>query len=279
MTALEPMVREVIAGVLDDLSERDDDRRVADFSGPFPVEIISRMLGVPDGERQQIREWLDLSLHREPGEMDPTPRGSGRLLELVVYFHDLRDREAAAPGDDMLTRLTEVTVDRGDGTDTGLTDNEIAGFAGAARRCRGGDGHEARGQRRRALRPSTPTSGARSSTTPVGSRVRSRRSSGSCPRRSTRAATRRRSACSTGGRVPAGFPVLLITGAATRDPGRSIGPTTSTSTDRVDRARVRPRRAQLPAARRWPGWRAASPSRTGRPLGAVRGPRRPGAAG
>ena len=33
------------------------------------------MLGVPEGERQQIREWLDATLHREPGDMDPTPAG------------------------------------------------------------------------------------------------------------------------------------------------------------------------------------------------------------
>ena len=54
---------------------------MADFSGPFPVEIISRMLGVPEGERQQIRHWLDLMLHREPGQMDPTPDGVQAALE------------------------------------------------------------------------------------------------------------------------------------------------------------------------------------------------------
>ena len=31
------------------------------------------MLGVPDGERQQIRHWLDMSLHREPGQIEPSP--------------------------------------------------------------------------------------------------------------------------------------------------------------------------------------------------------------
>ena len=35
----------------------------------------------------------------------------------------------ANPADDMLSRLTQVTVDRGDGTETGLDDAEIAGFA------------------------------------------------------------------------------------------------------------------------------------------------------
>ena len=57
------------------LGRRDEFDAVADFSAPFPVEIISRMLGVPEGERQQIRDWLDLSLHREPGLDGPDARG------------------------------------------------------------------------------------------------------------------------------------------------------------------------------------------------------------
>ena len=81
VTALEPMIREVIAGLLD-AARRPTDAfdAVADFSALFPVEIISRMLGVPEGERQQIRHWLDLSLHREPGEMDPTREGRKALM-------------------------------------------------------------------------------------------------------------------------------------------------------------------------------------------------------
>src|SRR5687767_2881601 len=80
VTALEPMVREVIADLLDALDGRSSFDIVSDFSGPFPVEIICRMLGVPAGERQHIRHWLDLTLHREPGEMDPTPEGQTALL-------------------------------------------------------------------------------------------------------------------------------------------------------------------------------------------------------
>ena len=70
------MIREVIGGYLDAARRsRTTFDAVADFSAPFPVEIISRMLGVPEGERQQIRHWLDVGLHREPGQLEPTPEG------------------------------------------------------------------------------------------------------------------------------------------------------------------------------------------------------------
>ncbi len=130
VAALEPMIRDVIAGFLEPLEHADEFDAVADFSALFPVEIISRMLGVPEGERQQIRHWLDLSLHREPGRLDPTPEGEQAMIESGTYFYELSAEKRIQPGDDMLSRLTQVKVDRGDGVDTGLDDAEIAGFAG-----------------------------------------------------------------------------------------------------------------------------------------------------
>ena len=127
--ALEPMVREVITSFLAPLDDRDTFDAVADFSAPFPVEIISRMLGVPEGERQQIREWLDVSLHREPGQIDPTPEGMEASMAAGIYYYGLIAEKRRHPVDDMLSRLTQVTVDRGDGVETGLDDQEIAGFA------------------------------------------------------------------------------------------------------------------------------------------------------
>ena len=217
VVALEPMVREVITGLLDELMERDAFDAVQDFSAPFPVEIISRMLGVPAGERQLIREWLDVSLHREPGEMDPTPEGVQALLELVAFFLDLLKEKRRNPGDDMLTRLTQVTVDRGDGTETQLTDDEIAGFAGLL----GGAGAETvtklvgnavvlfdrhPDQWRKVKEDPASIPGAAEEV------LRLLPPSQYQGRYSTEA----RELAS--GTVPAGFPVLLLTGAATRDP-------------------------------------------------------------
>jgi cytochrome P450 len=51
------------------------------------------------------------------------------MLEAVVYFQDLARRKRLHPGDDMLSQLTQATMEREDGTTTGLADDEIAGFA------------------------------------------------------------------------------------------------------------------------------------------------------
>jgi cytochrome P450 len=217
VTALEPMIREVIGGYLDELADHDDFDLVQDFSAPFPVEIISRMLGVPDGERQQIRRWLDLSLHREPGEVDPSPEGSKALLDLVVYFHALAQQKRRQPEDDMLTRLTQVSVDRGDGTETQLTDDEIAGFATLL----GGAGAET-------VTKLVGNAGVLFSRHPdQWAKVRDDRARvvpaveeilRLLPPSQYQGRFSNEDRTFEGGTIPAGFPVLLLTGAATRDP-------------------------------------------------------------
>ncbi len=214
--ALEPMVREVITSYLEPFDGAEGFDAVADFSAPFPVEIISRMLGVPEGERQQIRERLDLSLRREPGQKDPSPEGVTAMLDNVGYFLDLIKEKRRRPGDDMISRLTQVEVDRGDGEAARLDDEEIAGFATLL----GGAGaetvtklvgnavylfHTNPAEYRKLLDDPMKIPGA------VEEILRYYPPSQYQGRFSVREATY------GGVRVPAGFPTILVTGSATRD--------------------------------------------------------------
>ena len=83
---LEPLVAGVIDGLLDGLVGRRQFDIVAEFAALFPVEVISSMLGVPDGERQQIRLWVDTMLHREEGVADTTQEGMEAALYMVEYL-------------------------------------------------------------------------------------------------------------------------------------------------------------------------------------------------
>ena len=60
----EALVRDIISGYLDQLMGRRQFDILEEFAAPFPVEIISTILGVPAEDRQQIRHWTDEMLHR-----------------------------------------------------------------------------------------------------------------------------------------------------------------------------------------------------------------------
>lgn len=126
---LEPMVREVITGVLDDLADLGSFDAVGDFAGPFPVEVISRMLGIPAADRQQIRHWADQFLTREVGATEYSEEALAAMMAFSTYLYQLVVEKRSSPADDMLSRLCEAEVLRDDGETTALDDIEITGFA------------------------------------------------------------------------------------------------------------------------------------------------------
>ncbi len=125
---LEPMVNEVITSFLDQLSGRGDFDVVAEFAGPFPVDIISRMLGIPEADRQQIRHWADSFLQREVGATEYAEENRQAMLDFATYLYQLTVEKRQTPGDDMLSRLCAVEIPDEASGHRGLDDIEITGF-------------------------------------------------------------------------------------------------------------------------------------------------------
>ncbi|HWW53427.1 MAG TPA: cytochrome P450, partial [Acidimicrobiales bacterium] len=127
VTSLEPMVREVIVSVLDGLRDRHEFDVVEDFSGPFPAHDGGSR---PEGDRQRLRHLMDVILHREPDQTRTSDEASRAMLEWGASMYELVGDKRQHPADDMLSRLCEVEVQREDGETSRLDDVEITGFAG-----------------------------------------------------------------------------------------------------------------------------------------------------
>ncbi len=102
---------------------------VQDFSGPFPVEVILRMAGVPEEYRQQLRHWIDTSLHREPGQVEASEAGMQAAISSGMYYYSLVQERRENPQDDMISRLIAAEIPGDDGRLRKLDDIEITGFA------------------------------------------------------------------------------------------------------------------------------------------------------
>jgi cytochrome P450 len=102
---------------------------VQDFSGPFPVEVITTMLGVPEEHAQQIRHWIDESLTREPGQVEVGESGMQANINTAMLYFDLVKQRRDRPRDDLFTKLLEAELESESGEKRKLDDLEIAGFA------------------------------------------------------------------------------------------------------------------------------------------------------
>jgi cytochrome P450 len=186
ISSFEPLVREVVSAHLHQLEDRSGFDVVADFAAPFPVEVISAILGVPAGERQQIRHWTDTMLHREPGNPNP-PRGAMKAaMTMGTYFFGLIHIEVA--------NFSVLLAAAGSETVTKLIGSGVVAFA------RNPD------QWKLVLDDPSLIPGA------VEEMLRFAPPSQYQGRYAVREAT------FDGGTIPADTPVLLVTGAATRDP-------------------------------------------------------------
>ncbi|OMC49545.1 cytochrome [Mycobacterium sp. IS-2888] len=128
ITALKDTVTELIEYHLGRVDGRQFDV-VADFSALFPVEVISTVLGVPAEHRQQIRHWVDASLHREPGQIEMNESNWEAVTSVGAFYYNLIQERRKQPQNDMISGLIAAEVERDDGGTTKLDDIEITGFA------------------------------------------------------------------------------------------------------------------------------------------------------
>ena len=127
VTGLEEDIRRIARGYLDPLVERGGGDVVTDFSAPLPMDVIFTLLGVPDDDRRQLREWMDLSLERDEGSNEVPPRARDAMANGVVYWFETVARLRKSPGDDLISHLIQAEIEV-EGERRRLTDAEVAGF-------------------------------------------------------------------------------------------------------------------------------------------------------
>ncbi len=124
----EPVALRVICSFLDDLAGAGSFDVVRDLSGPFPIEVISEILGVPEADRQQLRHWADALLEREVGNPFPPDSAMEAAVAFFAYMHDLVVERRAHPGTGMIDDLIAVEVSTDGGGSERLDDLDGAYF-------------------------------------------------------------------------------------------------------------------------------------------------------
>ncbi|MER5852772.1 cytochrome P450 [Streptomyces sp. NPDC002012] len=100
----------IVSDLIDGFGDRNQIDLVDDFSYPFPVTVICRLLGVPREDEALFHSWADTiaaGLDPDPGQ-DPGERRrvtQQARTELGKYLSGLIDERSGAPGDDMLSAL------------------------------------------------------------------------------------------------------------------------------------------------------------------------------
>ncbi|OBK26141.1 cytochrome P450 [Mycobacterium asiaticum] len=223
MAAIEDQIRAYCVRCLDPLVGSDGFDIIAELASMMPMRVIGMLLGIPEEEQIGVRDANDANLRTRPGTpmkvADPEAIADGRIYAEYV------DWRAKNPSDDLMTSLLNVEFEDADGVTRKLTRKEVLHYTQVV----AGAGNETTGrligwlakvlaehpdQRREIVQDRSLLTRAVDETLrfePTGPHV------GRYTIRDFEA---------YGTKVPAGSAVLLLFGAANRDPLRYMDPDT-----------------------------------------------------
>ena len=210
----------------------------------MPMRVIGMLLGIPESEQVSVRDANDANLRTKRGA--PMKVASADKIADGSIYADYVEWRSHNPSDDLMTALLNMEFEDEHGVTRKLTARKCCTTRrwSPVRAMRPPDGSSA-GWRR--FWQSIPTSAARWSRIEAFSFVRSMRRCGSNPPVRTLHATRQQDFELYDATVSAGSAILLLFGAANRDPARYENPDTfDIHRDNISHLTFRQGRALLP---------------------------------
>lgn len=128
VTALESEIRSLCVQLLEDQRGRERFDYVQDFGARVPATVIAALLGVPAGDREDVRETIDTVFHLDPDTGMINETSINAMAKLHSYIAGQLADRARRPRDDMLSDLLEAEVEMEDGSSRRLTQTEATDF-------------------------------------------------------------------------------------------------------------------------------------------------------
>jgi len=125
---LEEHVRGLCRGYLDAYVGAGGFDYVRDFSTKLPVMVISSLLGFPEKDHDNLREWSDAQLHREEGTPQLSEDGQQANVKLLGYYADQIQLRRATATDDIVGNLMTTDLVQPDRATRRLDDREVLMF-------------------------------------------------------------------------------------------------------------------------------------------------------
>ena len=117
---LRPRIQEIAEGLVDPVAADGEMELVSAYAFPLPITVIAELLGVPPADRDRFRTWSD-AMVRPALAADELERFGASMVEFAGYLHALFEQRRREPGEDLVSALVAVE----DGGDT-LSEEELS---------------------------------------------------------------------------------------------------------------------------------------------------------
>lgn len=131
LKALQPRIEALVERLLDRAAQRSSIDLIGDFAAAIPLQLIGDMLGMPEGEREPLRDWSLSILGALEPVLNPEQfeRGTKAVDDFKIYLRGLierRSREQKVDEAEILSKLIAASaLAPGEGTGDRLSDIEL----------------------------------------------------------------------------------------------------------------------------------------------------------
>jgi cytochrome P450 len=112
VAALEPAIRAIAEGLLDELAQAGPEGTVDLVEGyayPLPFGVIGELLGIPEADRPDLHAWFGVLLTGWAG--DPPAEAVEASANIVAYLGELAAAKRRSPGGDLVSVLVATSED------------------------------------------------------------------------------------------------------------------------------------------------------------------------
>jgi len=111
VSAWRPLVEQLAAEAVDRMLDEGTTDAVSAVASPLPVLVIAQILGVPSEDYPQFRDWSDKIVESlaviDPGDVERANRTVEGILSLQRYMTTLVEERRRAPTGDLLSRVVQ----------------------------------------------------------------------------------------------------------------------------------------------------------------------------
>ena len=114
-----PITQDICRGLLDDIGDRTSVDGSDDYAKHIPVLVIARMIGIPEEDGDQFRQWINDLLEIGPFDLTLARQSTSDIFDYFARFIEERRND---PQEDLITFLLEADMDG-----QPLEDHQISG--------------------------------------------------------------------------------------------------------------------------------------------------------
>ncbi|MDP6965079.1 MAG: cytochrome P450 [Acidimicrobiales bacterium] len=119
VSSLEPVIREISAGLIDSFISKGKVEFVKEFAVPLPVRTIAKALNVPEDRLADFKRWSDDNIAAIGTDLSDDQRlvHEKGIIEFQHYFAEQFEKRRENPEDDILTNLLNARIDKDEDPD------------------------------------------------------------------------------------------------------------------------------------------------------------------